>query len=191
MQTITRYVVIVITLTLIFLQSAFSQQQKGTFINASIGLGITTPYDNVDVYGDGIFIQAEYVWAPKRWFSLRPYVGYINTATDEDSLSESFINARASTKAFFLGGKTKLAIPIPWVAPYVELGLGASVGSFETVTPFVNEKESGLTLHVPFSFGLALGRNNNVDVGLSYYFYPLLEQFSGAFAVGVSFPIHR
>ncbi|GAA0713391.1 hypothetical protein GCM10009430_05110 [Aquimarina litoralis] len=176
---------------LIFIQTVFSQQQTGTYINASIGLGITTPNEDVDVFGNGIYIQAEYVWAPKRWFSLRPYAGYINTSTDEDGLSGNLVGARASTKAFFVGGKTKVAIPIPWVAPYVELGLGASIGSFETVTPLINEKESGVTLHIPFSLGLALGRNNNFDVGLSYYFYPSLEQFNGAFAIGVSFPINR
>ncbi|WP_298547133.1 outer membrane beta-barrel protein [uncultured Aquimarina sp.] len=191
MQTLFRGIVLLITLTCTFLQTTFAQQQKGTYINASIGLGITTPNENVDVYGNGIYIQGEYVWAPKKWFSLRPYVGYINTSTDEDGLSENLIGARASTNAFFAGGKTKLSIPIPWVAPYIEIGLGASVGSFETVTPTINEKENGVTLHIPFSFGLALGRHNNVDVGLAYYFYPMLEQFNGAFAVGISFPLNR
>ena len=191
MQTLLKYTIVVIICTLTFLQTAIAQQQKGTYIDASIGLGLTSPYENVDVSGDGFYIQAEYVWAPKRWFSLRPYVGYINTSTDEDDLPESLVGARVSTKAFFIGGKTKLAIPIPWAAPYLELGLGASVGSFETVTPLINEKESGVTLHIPFSFGIALGRNNNVDLGFAYYFYPFLEQFSGAAAVGVTIPLDR
>ncbi len=189
MQTLLRYTILVIILKLMFLQSTMAQQQKGRYINASIGLGITAPIENVDVSGNGIYIQAEYVWAPKKWFSLRPYAGYINTSTDKDGLSGNLAGAKASTKAFFVGGKTKLAIPFPWVAPYVELGLGASVGSFETITPLINEKKNGVTLHIPFSFGLALGRNNNIDVGLLYYFYPSLEQFNGAFALGLSYPL--
>jgi len=154
-------------------------------------LGITTPLEDVDVFGTGIFIQGEYVWAPKKWFSLRPYAGYINTSTDDDDLPTGLMGARASTKAFFIGGKTKLSIPIPWVAPYIELGLGASAGSFETITPLINEKKNGVTLHIPFSFGLAVGRHNNFDIGFAYHIYPFLEQLSGAAAIGVSIPLNR
>jgi len=191
MQTLFRYIVLFIILTLTFLNTTLAQSKKGTYINASIGLGITAPTENVDVFGSGIFIQGEYVWAPKTWFSLRPYAGYINTSTDRDNLTNELSGARASTKAFFVGGKTKLSIPIPYVAPYIEIGLGASIGSFETVTPFVNQKKSGVSVHIPFSFGLAVGRHNNVDVGFAYYFYPSLEQYHGALAVGVSFPLNK
>jgi len=43
--------------------------------------------------------------------------------------------------------------------------------------------------HIPFSFGLELGRNNNVDLGFAYYFQPNIEQFAGAFALGITIPL--
>ena len=44
-------------------------------------------------------------------------------------------------------------------------------------------------MHVPFSIGLALGRNHNFDVGFTYYIHDAAKQFNGAFAVGYSFPL--
>lgn len=47
----------------------------------------------------------------------------------------------------------------------------------------------GIIYQIPFSFGLELGRNNNVDLGFAYYFQPSVEQLAGAFAVGITFPL--
>lgn len=79
--------------------------------------------------------------------------------------------------------------PIPYVAPYFEIGIGASIGKFETLTAFDDIDKSGIISHIPFAFGLELGKNNNVDLGFTYYFQPSVEQFAGAFAVGITFPL--
>lgn len=42
---------------------------------------------------------------------------------------------------------------------------------------------------MPFSLGLELGKNNNVDLAFTYYFQPSVEQYVGAFAVGLKFPL--
>ena len=153
-----------------------------------MGLGISTPFNDVDILGTGFYAQGEYVWAPTKWFSLRPYAGVIFTSTNDDDIDDALRGSEVSANAFLLGGKTRVAAPIPWVAPYIEIGVGASIGSFETVTPFLSRKVSGLSVHVPFTLGLALGRNNNIDLAFVYYAHPSAEQLSGAFAVGFSFP---
>jgi hypothetical protein len=43
-----------------------------------------------------------------------------------------------TSNAFLFCGKTQIKEPTPWVAPYFEIGIGASIGAFETVTPFMN-----------------------------------------------------
>jgi len=88
-----------------------------------------------------------------------------------------------------LGGKARITAPIPWVAPYVEGGIGASIGSFETVTPGTSLQASGLIYHIPFTVGLSLGPWHNVDVAFTYYFHPTVRQYAGAAAFGISIPL--
>ncbi|WP_236546486.1 hypothetical protein [Tenacibaculum maritimum] len=90
-----------------------------------------------------------------------------------------------------LGGKARVRAPIPWVTPYIEIGIGTSIGKFETLTVFDNIEKSGIIYHIPLSFGLELGKNNNVDLGFAYYLQPSIEQYAGAFAVGITFPLNN
>lgn len=167
-------------------------QNTGKFINASIGLGLTTSYykeKNPDIIdGSGFYAQGEYVIGLTSWFSVRPYAGIIITSTDEN-LEKNPENYKVTTKAFSMGGKVRICAPIPWVAPFVEGGIGASIGSFETYLPELHIKKSGAVVDIPFSFGLALGRKNNIDVAFTYLFHPAVDQYSGAIAAGFSFPI--
>ena len=73
----------------------------------------------------------------------------------------------------------------------LEIGIGTSIGKFETLTAFDNIDKSGIIYHIPFSFGLELGKNNNVDLGFAYYFQPSVEQYVGAFAVGITFQVNN
>ncbi|NMH88866.1 hypothetical protein [Flavivirga algicola] len=45
-------------------------------------------------------------------------------------------------------------------------------------------------IHIPFSLGVAVGRNHNIELALAYHAYPSVEQFNGAFAFGLSFPLN-
>jgi hypothetical protein len=120
-----------------------------------------------------------------KWIELRPYAGLILVRTSETNSRDPF--GRADANAVLLGGKGRLTFPIPWVAPYVELGIGASLGSFETLTPFTDEEASGLIHHIPFTIGLALGPQHNVDVAFTYYFHPTVRQFTIGLALGAGF----
>lgn len=178
--------IIVLTSNLVVAQ--FIQEKS---INIQIGYGLSSPYNSVDeIVDDGFFAQGELVLKVASWVEFRPYAGFILTSSNGRDLNNNPTGEKAETKAFLLGGKVRVRAPIPWVAPYVEIGIGTSLGKFETLTAFDNIDKSGIIYHMPFSFGLELGKNNNVDLGLTYYFQPSVEQYVGAFAVGITFPLN-
>ncbi|MDH7444809.1 hypothetical protein [Aquimarina sp. 2201CG14-23] len=178
---------LVILLTILTLTQVKAQLIKEKSIDASIGYGISSPYDDVDIIGSGFYLQGEYVLTITKWIDIRSYAGLILTKTDENE--QNAPEYESTTRAFLIGGKTRIKAPIPWVAPYLEFGIGASIGSFETVTPFTNINDSGLIMHIPFSFGLELGPKHNYDIAFTYYFQNTVEQFAGAVAVGISIPL--
>jgi hypothetical protein len=165
----------------------YAQTQKGEFINASIGMGLCAPYDEADISGTGFYAQAEYVWNPYTWLGVRPYAGVVIASDEinEPGMQQMSIKSNAA----LLGAKARLTAPIPYVAPFIESGVGVSFGSFETYTPYTNIKKSGALLHIPVSLGLAIGRKHNYELKFTYYYHNSAEQFSGAAALGFSFPI--
>ena len=165
-----------------------AQLSKGDYINAAIGFGISVPSDNSTITGTGFYAQGEYVHSISKWFSVRPYAGIVLISGNNDNQQYQY-DYHVTTKALLVGGKARISAPIPYVAPYIEIGLGASIGSFETYTPLTNNKKSGITSHIPFSIGLALGRKHKLDFGFTYYFHQSVEQYSGAVAIGFSFPL--
>ncbi|GAA0871054.1 hypothetical protein GCM10009117_01990 [Gangjinia marincola] len=169
-------------------QIVSAQFIKEKSIQASIGLGLSVPYDSADEVADnGLFVQGELVLKVLSWIEIRPYAGVIWTNSDGTDLDGNPTDEKAESKAFLTGGKLRLRAPIPYVAPYVELGVGTSIGKFETSTVFYDIKGNGFLYHIPFSFGLELGKAHNVDIGFAYFFQPKVKQYVGAFAVGVSF----
>lgn len=167
----------------------FAQPRVGESVSVSIGYGITAPYDNIDVISSGFYAEGEYVFGIKKWFSVRPYAGFISTSPDDYNTTENLLEYQVSSKSFFFGGKARIAAPIPWFAPYIEIGIGASIGSFVTYTPIKNIEKNGLLMHIPVTIGVALGRKNNFDIAFNYYFHNSVEQFNGAATIGFSFPI--
>ncbi len=176
--------------TILFINFCQAQFVKKRAIDAQIGFGLSSPYESEDeIVDSGFYLQGEYVLTIKSWLELKPYVGFITTSSNGEDLDGNSTDERAETKAFLFGGKTRVRAPIKWVAPYIEFGIGASIGKFETSTSTINIEKSGLIYHIPFSFGLELGRNNNFDLGFTYYVQPNVEQTAGAFAIGITFPL--
>ncbi|WP_029037263.1 hypothetical protein [Salinimicrobium xinjiangense] len=164
-------------------------EERASYI--SLGPGLSAPYEQMDLLQDpGVFAQGEYVLSPASWIDIRPYAGLILTKFKENSSDEVKARYRSSANALLFGGKTRLTAPIPFVAPFFEIGIGASIGSFETFMPAKSIEESGVFLHIPVSLGLVLEAFTNVDIKLTGYFHNDLEQFVGAAAVGLSFPIY-
>ncbi|MBS7252566.1 hypothetical protein [Flavobacterium branchiicola] len=187
-----------ITLVFIILFSCYSKAQStGKSIKASIGYGSSSSYyienygsqEEVDVMGGGLYLQGEYIIGVKSWLSVRPYAGAIFESVNKNQNIQNQPQYKVTTNAFLLGGKVRLCAPIPWVAPFIEGGIGVSIGKFETITPGVNFDKSDALLHIPFSIGLAIGRHNSFEIGISGYFHPAAKQSTGVFAVGYNFPL--
>jgi len=182
---------LILIFTLFFSNQA-NAQTEGRFIKASIGFGSSTSdyeEENPEVIdGFGFYTQGEYIIGLTRWFSVRPYAGAIFTSTDDDKIKNPQ-GYKVETNAFLLGTKVRLCAPIPWVAPFIETGIGASIGSFKTYTNYVNENKSGVFAHIPIGLGLALGRKNNIEIGVSFYSNLSTKQSFGGFAAGYSFPL--
>lgn len=117
--------------------------------------------------GTGFYAKGEYVLALKKWFGLRPYAGFIYTSPCKTNTVPNLYEFEVTSKAFLFGGKARVCAPIPYISPYFEFGLGASLGAFETYTPSNDKKENGLLVHIPFEFGLALGKNNGVEIAFT------------------------
>ncbi|WP_026449755.1 hypothetical protein [Aequorivita capsosiphonis] len=182
-------ILLIIVLTSNFVEAQFIKEKS---INAQIGYGLSAPNNSYEeIVDDGFFAQGELVLKVTSWVELRPYAGFIFTSSNGKDLNDNPTDEKAESKAFLLGGKVRLRAPIPWVAPYVEFGIGTSIGKFRTLTAFDDIDKSGLIYHIPFSFGLELGKNNNVDLGFAYYLQPSVEQYAGAFAVGITFPLNN
>lgn len=158
-------------------------------IDVSAGLGISSGYDDYDLSGTGFYGQVELVLSPASWIDLRPYAGMIMTETSGEYKEKIALGYRSTAEAFMFGGKTRLIAPIPWIAPYGEIGIGGSVGSFQTITPYTNIEDNGFFLHIPFTVGLELGRRHGVNIEFTYYFHNKVQQYSGAAAFGVSIPL--
>ncbi len=181
---------LILLITILITNITEAQFIKEKSINAQIGYGLSAPNNSIDdIVDDGFFLQGELVLKVASWVELRPYAGVILTNSNGKDLNDNPTDERAESKAFLIGGKARVRAPIPWVAPYIEIGIGASIGKFETFTVYDNIDKNGIIYHIPFSFGLELGRNNNVDLGFSYYFQPSVEQYVGAFAVGITLPL--
>ncbi len=174
----------------LFVFTIQSHSQHKQSLDVQIGLGLSYTDEDIDINGQGFYLQGEYVYEVSKWIELRPYAGVVLTKARESD-KVALKNFRVSTNAFLLGGKVRLSIPIPWVAPYIELGIGGSLGKFQTVTSKIQIDHGGTTYHIPFTLGVKFGRNHETDLALTYFFHNNKKQFAGAFAIGFSIPIRK
>lgn len=172
----------------LFSGAALAQPNAGRFVHLSAGYGMSYPYDFDDLTGSGFYAQGEYVLVLDNRLSVRPYAGVI-VASGKENAGQGLLESRIKSNAFMLGAKARFVLPIPWVAPFLETGLGVSIGSFETYTLLNDERADGFFGHIPASLGLALGRNRNFEIAFTYYYHPSVEQIVGAAAFGITFPI--
>ena len=174
-------------LSILFSNSANAQNARGEFINTSIGIGMIASNDQTDIMGSGFYAQGEYVYNLFSWFGFRPYAGVVFASGESEYVAMQEYHVKQN--ALLVGAKARITAPIPYVAPFIESGIGMSAGQFKTYTPSVDIDKKGLQLHVPVIFGLAIGKNHNYELKFVYYFHPNAEQTSGAVSIGFGFPI--
>jgi hypothetical protein len=175
------------TFTILFFFQVNAQFIKKKSIDFSFGYALSTPVEKFDLTDTGFYLQSEYVLSFAKWFDIRPYIGLILIKPDNDQ--QNAFNYKSITNTFLVGGKTRIKAPIPWVAPYIEFGVGTSIGSFETVTPNTNINNKSVFLHIPFSIGLELSKKHNFNIAFNFYFHNNVEQFSRATVIGFSFSL--
>ncbi len=155
-------------------------------LELSAGLGMVAASDQggvpVNGTGEGLYASAEYVLRPSSWFSPRLYGGLLLTRAANDCGAQP---CDVSARYAFGGAKARLLAPIPWVAPFIELGVGLSLGHFTTRSgTLVDVDKAGSTYHWPFSIGVAFGAGRQYEVALAYLFHPQQSQFSGGITFG-------
>ena len=159
-------------------------------LDLSVGLGLSFPTEQngrtPDGTGRGGFAQAEYVFRTTEWFTPRLYTGLLFTSPHDDC-GQGVTPCDVSAKIYFLGGKFRLMAPIPYVGPFLELGIGASIGRMRTqIGDTLDVASSGVMFHVPFSLGLALGRDRQFEIAFQYLAHPEQRQVTGGLAIGMT-----
>jgi hypothetical protein len=174
-------------------QEAAARLPGARALKVAAGLGMVAASDQggvpVEGTGDGLYAGAEYVLRPASWFSPRLYGGLLLTKPAADC-GPGVQPCDVSASYAFGGAKARFLAPIPWVAPFLELGFGLSLGQFTTQSgPLVDVREVGLTYHWPFTLGVALGAHRQYELAFVYLFHPQQAQFSGGFAFGYQFDL--
>jgi len=140
-------------------------------------------------YGAGAMLMAEYVKWPGNWFSPRGYTGAVLTSPIP-SCDEGVSPCDIRANLFFLGAKFRLLLPIPYVGPFLELGVGASAGHMAArVGQSLDFDTSGVFFDLPFAFGLALGAEHRFQLSFQYLFHPGQSMGTGALSIGYDFSI--
>jgi len=160
-------------------------------LSLAAGIGIASAErrngQDVEGRGAGAYAKAEYVFRPVHWFTPRLYAGTVLAPADEGSCGAGVDACDVSAKIFFFGGKFRLMAPIPYVGPFIELGIGGSIGRITTRSGTqVDATTKGLMYHVPFALGLALGERHQVDVTVQALAHPEQKATCGGFALGVT-----
>ena len=139
--------------------------------------------------GSGGYGAVEYSLPKLDW--LRFYAGGLWASTD-DSWCGPDPPCEFSAKLFFAGSKLRLSAPIPYVRPYLDVGVGVSVGSISTQNGrAVSASDRGLMLHIPLGLGFQIVTESvDLDIGVLPLIHPSADASAGAlFAVGVGFDI--
>jgi hypothetical protein len=166
-------------------------------VGGLLGLAVTSdlnadPDEETIPGGTGLMLEARYSWEPRQvwgvsWFGLGGAVGMHRVTTDEEDCD--IRNCEVSTRIGYLSGRARVTAPIPWIAPFLETGLGLSFGQLVTQTRWSDENIRGVRAHVPIAFGLELGPRHSVELGFYTLVHPGRAQLNMAAAFGLSFPL--
>jgi len=103
--------------------------------------------------GSGFYAAGEFVLVPNMWVSPRLYGGLLLTSTDSSTCGGA-APCDVGAKIGFLGAKGRLTFPIPYVAPFFELGVGTTTSwTSRSPTSFIRiSRRSTARLRSPWRF---------------------------------------
>jgi hypothetical protein len=158
-----------------------------------LGFAYSYPNDREsDVVGNGFHAKLEYVYGVTSYFAWKPYAGLFMTWQDVDDREQyckRTFPCEATSQIVQLGSKLRLAAPIPWLAPFIELGVGLSLGVSRIELGDDERFTSGLGFNLPFALGVALGPEHSVEITIVFYQHYRAEQFLAAFMLGFRIPL--
>lgn len=164
--------------------------EDGRFLQLDAGIGLSFEESaEVDGGGSGAYARADYLFSRDEWFTPKLYAGFLFTRPERDC-GVGVAPCDVSAQIAFVGAAGRLMLPIPYFGPFVELGLGASVGQIATrIGTLVDVQWSGATYHVPWAVGVAFGSRRQYELAFQYMEHPEQRQTNGAVAVGFGFRI--
>jgi hypothetical protein len=178
-------------IALLALAGGAAQAEPDQALGLTAGFAVAVPDSDArrNGGGAGAMLMAEYVKWPGNWFSPRGYAGAVFTSpTPSCDAGVSPCDIRANL--VFLGAKLRLLLPIPYVGPFLELGIGASAGHMAArVDQSLDFDTSGVFFDLPFAFGLALGQEHRFQLSFQSLFHPGQSMGTGALSIGYDFSI--
>lgn len=172
-------------------------QERGHALEPSIAVAGTLPTsDDVEseISGDGWLARLEYSLGATSYLAWKPYAGLLMTWNSDDRedadprCKRAVVECEATTQAVLLGSKVRLALPIPWFAPFAEIGLGFSLGYSRTET-LQGRRHVNAAVNFPFALGVALGPAHSVELSLPIYQLGGAKQLAIGFSLGFRIPI--
>lgn len=157
-------------------------RESPQYIGGVIGFGSALPTSGSDAESDGFAARVEYYAKPNHWLSPRAYAGFQLASSKKSTC----VGCEVSAQIAFVGVKNRFMLPLPYAAPFVELGVGASAGSLVTRTLTTDKERNGPTVHIPASIGVALGEDHSFDFAFGTLWHPLEQQLCGVFGFGLS-----
>jgi hypothetical protein len=170
------------------------------WVGGRAGYAVTKATDG-SADGEGGWLAGEYAYVLSSWFQLGAYAGSVLTFSergDEDCVDEPAnrrerreqgTTCEVSAQIGFLGGKGRLIIPIPFVAPFFEFGLGPSIGALHTRTSELREQTEGVSYHLLAVVGVAFGADHEFELAFSFLSHPAERQGTGMFGLGFMFAV--
>lgn len=165
-----------------------AQVQQGEI---ALGLGGSFVDAQQDVYGLGGSVVYDRWVAGPRWAGVRVYAGGFLSRTNGSTCPVAVQACSVSSQIAVGGLKLRLLAPIPFVAPFLELGGGMSAGSIRARIdangpfPAIDESRSGLTLHFPIGLGVAFGARHQHSLAFDYFVPPSRDHTTGTLSVGI------
>lgn len=141
-------------LLLILAPTQLTAQWVGDY-QASGGLGVSFSPDREGA-GVGGSLIVERAVGSAVWGGGRVYAGGFFSNASPDRCPAGIDPCSVSSQIAVVGAKARLLVPIPYVGPFLELGVGLSAGSLENRIgahggyAALDETHSGVMVHIPF-----------------------------------------
>lgn len=168
---------VLIVLGALLVSEVAEAQQSGHALEPSIAFASTLPTsDDADseVSGSGWLMRLEYNLGATSYLAWKPYVGLLRTSSSDERKDQdprcrrAAVECEATTHAVLLGSKLRVALPIPWFAPFAEVGLGLSLGYSRTET-LEDRRHVNASFNFPLALGVALGPAHSVELSIPLY----------------------